>query len=401
MKVAIFGMGTVGSGVVKVLQGYLSRQEALKTPSALRLTHVFANEIRDKSLDLTGVSITNDIEEIFQAQPDVIVEVLGGVDLAYQVHQKALAQGIHVVTANKDLLALHMDHLMALGNQHHAQVHYEAACGGGIPIVGPLQYDLVANQITEIKGILNGTSNYILTRMTQEGVTYEEVLAQAQALGYAEKDPTNDVQGYDACRKLAILSRLAYLGAVDYQAIHTRGIDQVQGIDLRLASQKGYTLKLIAWSRFEGESLAMSVEPVLLPHAHLLSHIHMAKNAVYVQGSAVGQAMFYGPGAGSLETASAVVSDLIDLEKVGYRGNLQVGKSYPITKAQHDRAYYLRPQANQIQALENLLTHMAVGFETVSEVDNKAVFTQAISPQDIQAIQAQISLAAWYPVEVD
>lgn len=394
MKIAILGLGTVGGGVLNLLQ----KVNGSRTDSKIEITYVLAREIKDESLDLTGIKVTDDIDEILNSDVQLIVEVLGGVEFPYEVQRKALERGIHVVTANKDLLALYLNELAQIANQHQAQIGYEASCGGGIPIIQPLQYSLNANKINKVMGILNGTTNYILTKMADEQCEYQEALDQAQALGYAEKDPTNDVEGYDTARKIAILSRLAFQVNVPFERIEVRGISQVDQQDIQLAKENGFTLKLLGKSRQVDDAMSISVEPVLLPNRHSLSNVKLEKNAIFVDGDAVGQTMFYGPGAGSSETASAVVSDILFIERFGFTGNLTTEESGHLTKSLTDHRYYIRLD-DDIAPLQARLAATKTNYQLWQNDQTTAILTANISDAQFKELTQDLPIAAYYQIE--
>lgn len=390
MKIAILGMGTVGSGVFQVLKQYQSRKQ-----TSIEISMIFARQIRNPHLNLIGIRVTDQIEEVLNSDVDLIVEVLGGVDFAYEVIKQSLIAGKHVVTANKDLLALHVEELSRLANRHQVQLAYEASCGGGIPIVNLLQEDLEANQIMSLKGILNGTTNFILTKMSQEGRTYEDVLKEAQEMGYAEKDPTSDVKGLDAFRKIKILSRLAYRVNPQVEQASIVGIDQVDLEDIRLGQVAGLTMKLLAWSQYEEGKLHMQVEPVFLENQHILSQVHQAKNAIFVEGDAIGQALFYGPGAGSLETASAVVADIIKVYRHGYMGNIEVDASQSIRPFQDARSYYVRlDKESHLEGIFDLIS------QKIEDDQSVAFISRPINLKEKENLENLVKIEALYPIEV-
>ena len=342
MKIALCGIGTVGGGVVKVLAENQAQFQA-KYKEDLVISHVLTRD-PDKAdrLGLESAVFTDRVEDIYEADIDLVVEVMGGVDFAYQVIRQSLSQGRHVVTANKDLLALHIDELQALANEKGVSLLYEASVAGGIPIINGVQVGLAANQISGVMGILNGTTNYMLSHMTQDGWTYDHALSVAQEKGYAEADPTNDVGGFDAARKITLLSRLAYDTRVDFHQVSVKGIDTVDASDIAIAAQAGYTMKLLGKSTKTVAGIQVGVEPVLLPNAHPLSGVSEAFNAVYVEGNAVGQTMFWGPGAGSLETASAVVSDILQIADRGFIPAVLPSQELAIVSQEAPACYYLR-----------------------------------------------------------
>lgn len=398
MKIAIFGLGTVGSGVLEIIQR-INKERKQKGESLLEVTHVFAREVRNKQLDLNGITVTTDIDEILDSGVELIVEVLGGIDLPLAIHRTALAKGIHLVTANKDLLALHIDELSQLANQQRAQIGYEASCAGGIPIIQPLQFNLNANKMTKLMGILNGTSNFVLTKMTEEQWSYEEALAEAQRLGYAEKDPTNDVSGLDSRRKIALLSRLAYQQSVDLTDIYVRGIEAVESKDIAFAKEKGYMIKLVGRSEVVGEQIMASVEPILLSVSHLLAHVSFEKNAVHVEGDAIGQALFYGPGAGGIETGSAVVSDILFIERFGFTGNLFPESMVSLTQDITDKRYYFR-LANSVEEIQAQLDTLGIEITLCESLEEEVVImTQPIHVETFEQLSNALNVSVYYHVE--
>lgn len=396
MKIAILGAGTVGSGVIKVIQQYNTHAE-----QPIEIKYLFAKEVRDKTLDLSQIKVTNNLQDILESDVELVVEVLGGVEFSLEVHRSCIKAGKHIVTANKDLLALHIEELAQLANDHNVQIGYEASCAGGIPIVQTLQFLLRSNTITRVLGILNGTTNYILTQMLQQQCSYETVLQQAMDLGYAEKDPTNDVGGFDARRKIALLSRLAYQQSIEVEDVSVKGIESVELIDLMIAQSIGYTLKLIGKSQKDDTGISIGVEPMLLSHHHTLSHVQNEKNAVYIQGSAVGETMYYGPGAGSLETASAVVSDILFINQFGFVGNLVTQNKAVIKEKEAVISdYYIRytsqsnTQNDQFEQLGIKVTPI-----TTEMTQDEVLIIHNVTAEQLSILQTIIPLHAVYPIE--
>ena len=320
-QIAVLGYGTVGSGVVEVLK---TNHESICRKAGQEINIKYVLDLRDFPEDPIQKKIVHDYDIILN-DPEVriVVEVMGGVEPAYTFTKKALLAGKSVCTSNKELVARHGAELLALAKERKLNYLFEASCGGGIPIIRPLNSSLTADQIDEITGILNGTTNYILTKMIQEGSDFDDVLKQAQALGYAERNPEADVEGYDACRKIAILSSLAFDGYVDYEDIYTEGITRITAEDIRYANALGMTIKLLAYSRkVDGHFYAM-VAPFLLGPNDPLYSVNGVFNAIFVHGNVLGDAMFYGSGAGKLPTASAVVADVVDEVK-------HEGKNIPV-----------------------------------------------------------------------
>jgi len=313
IKVGIVGMGVVGTGVAKILL-HQSPLLTERTGRQFRLkTVVDVDWERDRDVDLSGVATTTDFNALLSdPEIEIIVETVGGIEPAFSMVRQALTKGKHVVTANKALLALKGQALFKEARDNGVDLRFEASVGGGIPIIKSLREGLVANRIKNIYGIINGTSNYILTRMHQEGLDFATALQEAQAKGFAEADPTLDVGGGDAAHKLTILASLAAGGFVDFEAIPVEGITSLTTLDINFAKSFGYVIKLLAVCRFNGK-LDLRVHPTLVPGDHLLAAVNNELNAIFVTGDYVGDTMFYGPGAGQTPTASAIVSDLVDL----------------------------------------------------------------------------------------
>jgi homoserine dehydrogenase len=314
LGIALIGCGTVGSGVARLL---LERPERLAAragrPLALRRVVVRDPE-KPRGLDLPPDTVTTDLRAaLADASVGVVVELVGGTGWAKQAVLDSLGAGKHVVTANKALLARHGPEVFDAARKAGRAIAFEASVGGGIPIIAALSQSLAANQITAIQGILNGTCNFILTEMGEHGRSYAEALAEAQARGYAEADPTLDVDGSDAAHKLAILAHIAFGITVPVGAIDRKGIAGLADTDIRYARELGYTIKLLAEAWLDGRELALHVSPVLLRHETPLAQIRGAYNAIHVVGDAVADTLYYGQGAGQMPTASAVVADVIDL----------------------------------------------------------------------------------------
>jgi homoserine dehydrogenase len=314
LGIALVGCGTVGGGVARLL---LERPERLAAragrPLVLRKV-VVRDPDKPRDIDLPPGAVTTDLHAaLSDPAVAVVVELVGGTGWAKQAVLDSLAAGKHVVTANKALLARHGPEVFDAARRAGRAIAFEASVGGGIPIVAALSQSLAANQVTAIQGILNGTCNFILTEMSENGRTYTEALAEAQARGYAEADPTLDVDGSDAAHKLAILAHIAFGISVPVEAIDRQGIAGLADADIRYACELGYTIKLLAEAWLDGKELALHVAPVLLRHETPLAQIRGAYNAIHVVGDAVADTLYYGQGAGQMPTASAVVADVIDL----------------------------------------------------------------------------------------
>ena len=313
INVSVLGYGTVGSGVVEILK----ENADLITKRAgeeIRVKSVL--DLRDFPGDRVQDMIVHDFEEI-KNDPDVqiVVETMGGVHPAYEFVKASLESGKSVSTSNKALVAAYGPELLEIAQEHNVNFLFEASVGGGIPIIRPLKISLAPDEILEISGILNGTTNYILTEMTNNGSAFDTVLKDAQDKGYAEKDPTADVEGYDACRKIAILTSLAYGKQLDFEDIYTEGITKITDRDICYAKKIGAKVKIFGSSKKVGDKVSAMVAPKLITSEHPLYSVDGVFNAILVKGNMVGDVMFYGQGAGKLATASAVVSDVIDEAK--------------------------------------------------------------------------------------
>ncbi len=313
IKAAVMGYGTIGSGVAEVLN---INQESIaaKIGEGIELKYVL--DVRDFPGDAIQEKVVHDVNVIVRdPEVKIVVETMGGVEPAYTFVKSMLEAGKHVATSNKALVADKGAELIALAKEKNVNFLFEASVGGGIPIIRPLNSSLTADEIEEITGILNGTTNYMMTRMAEEGVEFQDVLKDAQEKGYAEKDPTADVEGYDACRKIAILTSLACGQQVDFQEIHTEGITKISAVDMKYAKKMGRVIKLLALSRKTDGGYQAMVAPFLLSQSHPLYHVNDVFNAIFVRGNVLGDAMFYGSGAGKLPTASAVVADMVDIAR--------------------------------------------------------------------------------------
>lgn len=324
LKIAVLGLGTVGSGVPLILKEHRNKI-AQVTGLEIVVEQALVRDISTKNevAKEYDINLTTSYDEIL-ANPEiqVVVELLGQIEPAKTYITQALENGKHVVTANKDLLALHGKELVETAKKYQRDLYYEASVAGGIPILRTIANSLAADNITSVKGILNGTTNYMLTKMVKEGLTYDVALTEAQALGFAESDPTNDVDGIDAAYKIAILSQFAFGMNLEVAAIEKKGIRGMSLDDVQMAQQLGYIIKLIGSSEITGDSVSAEVGPVLIPESHPLAGVQNEMNAVYVKSSGVRESMYYGPGAGAKPTATSVVSDLITVAK-----NIRLGIS--------------------------------------------------------------------------
>ena len=314
INVAVLGYGTVGSGVVEVIN---TNHESINKRAGQEINVKYVLDLRDFPGDPVEKILVHDYEQIVNdPEVDIVVEVMGGVEPAYTFVKKALLAGKNVCTSNKALVADKGRELMDIAREKNINFLFEASCGGGIPIIRVINSSLTGEEIDEVTGILNGTTNYMLYKMSTEGCEFDTVLKEAQKKGYAEADPTADIEGYDACRKIAILSSLAYSEYFDYKDIYTEGITKITPEDMEYAAKLGRTIKLLGTSRrnADGTCYAM-VAPFLIGRDSPLYSVNDVFNAVFVHGNMLGDAMFYGSGAGKLPTASAVVGDIVDAAK--------------------------------------------------------------------------------------
>ena len=368
INVAILGYGTVGSGVFEVLN---ENKESISRRAGQELHVKYVLDLRDFPGQPVEKVLVHDYEQIVSdPEVDIVVEVMGGVEPAYTFVKKALLAGKNVCTSNKALVAKHGRELMDIAKEKSINFLFEASCGGGIPIIRVINSSLTGDEIDEVTGILNGTTNYMLYKMSTEGCEFDTVLKEAQQKGYAEADPTADVDGYDACRKIAILSSLAYERYFDFEDIYTEGITKITPEDMEYAAKLGRTIKLLGTSRrlADGTCYAM-VAPFMLGQNSPLYSVNDVFNAVFVHGNVLGDAMFYGSGAGKLPTASAVVADVVDEAKHLHRNIMTNWSSYALKLMDMDEVegrFFVR-----------------VSDTTMDEVEKAFGDVQTIEPDDL------------------
>lgn len=313
INVAVLGYGTVGSGVVEVIK---TNQNIVNKKAGEEINIKYVLDLREFPGDSVMDILVHDYDIILNdPEVEIIAEVMGGVNPAYQFVKAALEKGKSVCTSNKELVAKHGPELIKIAKEHNRNFFFEASVGGGIPIIRPLIECITADDITHITGILNGTTNYILTKMCNEGLDFDTVLKEAQELGYAERNPSADVDGFDACRKIAILTSLAYGKHVDFEDIYTEGITKITDTDFKYANSIGCSVKLFGEAVKDGNNIYASVTPVMINDENPLFSVNGVFNGILVNGNVLGDVMFYGSGAGKLPTASAVVSDIVDAAK--------------------------------------------------------------------------------------
>ncbi|MDD3139316.1 MAG: homoserine dehydrogenase [Lachnospiraceae bacterium] len=374
VNIAVLGYGTVGSGVMEVINTNGARINQ-RVGEEIHVKYVL--DLRDFPGDPIQPLIVHDFETIINDEDiKIVVEVMGGIEPAYTFVKRCLQAGKSVATSNKALVAKHGAELLSIAREQNINFLFEASVGGGIPIIRPLNSSMTADEIEEITGILNGTTNYMLSKMFYEGANYDDVLKEAQANGYAERNPEADVEGYDACRKIAILSSLISGQQVDFEDIYTEGITKITDKDMIYAKKMGMTIKLLASSRRSGDKLTAIVAPCLLNSDHPLYGVNGVFNAVFVRGNVLGEAMFYGSGAGKLPTASAVVADVVDAAKHLNRNIMTMWKSDKLTledKGNTKRRFFVRIAGN-IEALQPAIEDTFGKIETITAEELKDEF---------------------------
>jgi homoserine dehydrogenase len=380
IQVALLGLGTVGTGVYKVLQSQRGEMP-FKLGATVEIKKILVRNLEKAAKKVEDASVlTNRWEEIIQDETiEVVIEVMGGMEPARTYIMEALEAGKHVVTANKDLVAVDGKELLDMAGKHNCDLLFEAAVAGGIPIIRPLKQCLAGNHITEVMGIINGTTNFILSKMTEEGMEFQEALALATELGYAEADPTADIEGYDAGRKLAIMASIAFNSRVTFDDVYTEGITKITAKDIKYAREMGCDIKLLGVARNTETGIEVRVHPMLIPSTHPLASVNDAFNAVFVHGDAVGDTMFYGSGAGEMPTASAIVGDLFDIARnIQYNCNGRISctcyKNLPIKKIGEIRSrYFLRMQVDDKSGvLASVASVLANNSVSIAQVIQKA-----------------------------
>jgi homoserine dehydrogenase len=405
VNIGLIGCGTVGTGVAKVL---LEKKDWLTKTTGLELVLkriADKNTRRRKEVNIPrSLWTSNAYELINDPSIDIVIELVGGTTIAKDFIDAALKKGKYVVTANKALLAEYGQKIMALANTHNVEVGFEASVGGGIPIIHAMRTGLAANKIQSIFGILNGTTNYILTKMTDEGLDYNDVLKQAQELGYAEANPTLDVGGHDAAHKINVLSYLSTQSWVNMKDIHVEGITEITSQDIQYATELGYVVKLLAIAKFQEKGVDIRVHPTMLPKDNLLTSVNGVFNSVLVTGDVVGTTMYYGRGAGMMPTASAVVSDIIQLGRkivekapVSIPSAMAYGYVPVIPISEIVCKYYLRmsllDRPGAIAAVANVLGRHKISIASVIQKARSAVDAVPVVMMTHEAQEASIQKA--------
>ncbi|MGN0505618.1 MAG: homoserine dehydrogenase [Lachnospiraceae bacterium] len=381
MKIAVLGYGTIGSGVVEVLE---TNHDNITKRAGEEVTVKYVLDLRDFPGAKVEEVLVHDFSVIAaDAEVGCVVETMGGVEPAYSYVKECLLRGKSVCTSNKELVAKHGAELLEIARQKKVNFLFEASVGGGIPIIRPLNQSLTADEIMEITGIINGTTNYILTKMSREGETFEAALSEAQAKGYAERKPEADVEGYDAGRKLAILASLAYGMQVDYEDIYMEGITKITDVDFQYAEALGAEIKLLASGKRSGDSFFAMVAPRMIRSDNPLYSVQGVFNAILVRGNMLGDVMFYGSGAGKLPTASAVVADVVDAVKHQGKNIMTIWSSKKLAlsdRMEAESSFFVR-----VPAAERELAKQTFG--AVSEV--KAV--KGAAPEEFAFITPKLN----------
>lgn len=386
VQVAVLGYGTVGSGVVEVIE---KNKDMVNKKAGQELNVKYILDLKDFPGDPYESKVIHDFDQIVNDDDVAIVcETMGGVGVAYQFTKALLEKGKSVCTSNKELVAKHGPELLQIAKAHHCNYLFEASVGGGIPIIRPLNYSLTAERIEAINGILNGTTNYILTKMEKEGADFDSVLKEAQEKGYAERNPEADVEGHDACRKIAILSSLMTGMNVDSEKIYTEGITKVTAADFVYAKAAGKSIKLLARSKALGEEKVLAmVAPFMLDKEHPLAMVNDVFNAVFVTGNMLGDSMYYGRGAGKLPTASAVVSDVVDCARHLGKVIMCFWEEKDAKLADLDNVesrYFLRAKVSARAAVEAAFDCEEV-LTVPGRTEDFAVFTKPVKERDFAA----------------
>ena len=377
LNIAVLGYGTVGSGVMQVIN---TNQDSINKRAGQEINVKYVLDLRDFEGDPVQEKIVHDYNIIVN-DPDIqiIVEVMGGVNPAYEFVKEALEKGKSVCTSNKELVAKHGAELLDIAKKNNLNFLFEASVGGGIPIIRPLNQSLTADDIEEISGILNGTTNYILSKMENEGLDFATVLKEAQEKGYAERNPEADVEGYDTCRKIAILTSLAYGMQVDYEDIYTEGITKITDSDIKYAKALGVKIKLLGTSRKINDKVFAMVAPMMIDGGNPLFSVNEVFNAIFVHGNVLGDVMFYGQGAGKLPTASAVVSDIVDAAKHINTNIMTIWSSKKLELANIEQAqhrYFIRIDMNEKNKINDLFGE--VQEVNVEDIKNEYAFITSL-----------------------
>lgn len=392
MKTAILGYGNIGSGVAQVLR---MNADCVARRAGEPLEVKYVLDLREFPGDPMEKYVVHDLDIIVKdPEVKIVVETMGGTKPAYDFVKACLKAGKHVATSNKELVAKHGAELMQIAEEKHINFLFEASVGGGIPIIRPLNECITADEIDEITGILNGTTNFMLTEMAQEGMPYEEVLKQAQELGYAERNPEADVEGHDACRKISILASLVYGRQVDSEEVYTEGITELSDRDMAYAAAMGRTVKLLGTARKKNGEVYVMVSPVMIGQDHPLYSVNGVLNGILVNGGVIGDLMFYGAGAGKLPTASAVVADMVDAARNQHVTVMQRWSAEKLELGdwkKTEKQFFVRLSGNP----ENRLAEAEKAFgpcqvQKISGMEEFGVVTPVLSEADFEEAAARL-----------
>lgn len=406
MKVGVLGLGTVGGGVVNVLR---KNGDSIERRTGERIQVVLAgvrNIKQDRICDTSDIELTEDpFAVVNHPDIDVVLELIGGTELSKDLVETAINNGKHVITANKALIAKHGNELIQLANDNKVRLLFEASVAGGIPIIKALEQGLSANKIESLAGIINGTGNFILSEMKDKGRDFADALAEAQALGYAEADPTFDVEGIDSAHKLSILAAIAFGTELQFDKVYTKGISEVTAEDIRYATELGYTIKHLGIAKRAGDAIEMRVHPTLISNKQLLANVNGVMNAVLVKGDALGTSLYYGAGAGDEATASAVIADLIDIINNQTSNHILGWKSQEKIRVLDadliESEFYIRllvsDKRGVLAEITQIFSQNNVSIESLvqKQVDGDnnahiAIITNKILTRDIQAVKLAI-----------
>ena len=406
MKVGVLGLGTVGGGVVNVLR---KNGDSIERRTGERIQVVLAgvrNIKQDRICDTSDIELTEDpFAVVNHPDIDVVLELIGGTELAKDLVETAINNGKHVITANKALIAKHGNELIQLANDNKVRLLFEASVAGGIPIIKALEQGLSANKIESLAGIINGTANFILSEMKDKGRDFADALAEAQALGYAEADPTFDVEGIDSAHKLSILAAIAFGTELQFDKVYTKGISEITAEDIRYATELGYTIKHLGIAKRAGDAIEMRVHPTLISNKQLIANVNGVMNAVLVKGDALGTSLYYGAGAGDEATASAVIADMIDIINNQTSNHILGWKSQEKLKVLDadliESEFYMRllvsDKRGVLAEITQIFSQNNVSIESLvqKQVDGDnnahiAIITNKILTRDIQAVKLAI-----------
>ena len=389
ISIGLLGLGTVGSGVIQIVEDH---QEELvhQVGRNVKVEKVLVRDVaKARGIAVDEAALTTDVTDVIENPDiDVVIEVMGGIDTAKDYISRALKAKKHVVTANKDLIAVHGPELEATAKENGCDLFYEASVAGGIPLLRSLSDGLVSDRIHQVMGIVNGTTNYIMTKMDQEGQRYEDALQKAQELGFAEADPTADVEGLDAARKMVILARLCFFTDVELDDVEVEGISNVSLTDVDYGNKLDLTMKLIGFANRVDDEIEVTVEPTFISKNHPLTSVNDEYNAVYVNGENVGETMFYGPGAGGLPTATAVMSDVVEAMRnmlLGVNGKKFVQTRFqkkltPATKrySQFYLRLHVKDELGAFASISDLFNQEGISFERILQTPVKQGFAEII-----------------------